>query len=140
MMNIQELETIVYHKLPVKIFLLANDGYCSIRQTQTNLFSPELMGCGPSSGVGLPDFIKVASAFGFATSIFSSHEGLQDRLREFLAAEGPAFAVVKIPSSITFAPKLSARRNPDGSMESPTLEDMFPFLDREEMKRNTIED
>lgn len=140
MMNIQELETIVYHRLPVKIFLLANDGYCSIRQTQTNLFSPELMGCGPSSGVGLPDFIKVALAFGFRVEEFDSHDGLREKLSGFLAVDGPAFAIVHIPPSITFAPKLSARRNPDGSMESPTLEDMFPFLDREEMKRNTIED
>ncbi len=140
MMNIQELETIIYHKLPVKIFLLANDGYSSIRQTQTNLFSKELIGCGPSSGVGLPDFAKVAAAFGFRTQVFGSHDGLREKLEAFLAEAGPAFGIVAIPPSITFSPKLSARRNPDGSMESPSLEDMFPFLDRLEMRRNTIDD
>ena len=138
MMNLQELETIIYCKAPVKILLLANDGYSSIRQTQTNLFSSELIGCGPSSGVGLPDFEKIASAFGFPVEVFDSHDGLRERIEQFLAVDGPALGVVKIPPSITFAPKLSARRNPDGSMASPSLEDMFPFLDREEMKRNTI--
>ena len=140
MMNIQELETIIYNRLTVKILLLANDGYSSIRQTQTNLFGSELMGCGPSSGVGLPDFEKVAEAFGFLTEIFDTHDCLRGKLAEFLAADGPAFGIVKIPPSIAFAPKLSARRNPDGSMESPSLEDMFPFLDRAEMERNTISD
>lgn len=140
MMNIQELETIIYHRLPVKIFLLANDGYSSIRQTQTNLFSKDLIGCGPSSGVGLPDFAKVAAAFGFSTMVFDSHLNLSEKVAGFLSSEGPAFGIVKIPSSITFSPKLSARRNPDGSMESPSLEDMFPFLDRAELQRNTIED
>ena len=140
MMNIQELETIIYQKLPVKIVLLANDGYSSIRQTQSNLFSDEWIGCGPSSGVGMPDFAKVAAAFGFRTEVFDSHDGLHERLLEFLAADGPSFGIARIPASITFSPKLSARRNPDGSMESPTLEDMFPFLDRAEMRRNTIVD
>ena len=140
MMNLQELETIIYNRLPVKILLLANDGYSSIRQTQTNLFSPELMGCGPSSGVGLPNFEKLAVALGFNTVVFSSHEGLREKLLAFLAIDGPAFGIVKIPASITFSPKLSARRNPDGSMESPSLEDMFPFVDREELRRNTIVD
>ena len=140
MMNLQELETIVYHRLPVKILLLSNDGYSSIRQTQTNLFGEDLMGCGPSSGVGLPDFAKVAVAFGFHTEVFDSHIGLRERLSEFLSVDGPAFGIAKIPASITFSPKLSARRNPDGSMESPTLEDMFPFLDRAEMRRNIIGD
>ena len=82
----------------------------------------------------------MALAFGFRVEEFYSHDGLREKLSGFLAVDGPAFAIVHIPTSITFAPKLSARRNPDGSMESPTLEDMFPFLDREEMKRNTIED
>ena len=140
MMNIQELETIIYHRLPVKIFLLANDGYSSIRQTQTNLFSKDLIGCGPASGVGLPDFEKVAAAFGFRTAVFDSHADLREKVSRFLAEDDPAFGIVRIPSSIPFAPKLSSRRNPDGSMESPSLEDMFPFLDREELRRNTIGD
>lgn len=138
MMNLQDLETIVYRKLPVKLFLLDNDGYCSIRQTQTNLFSPDLMGCGPASGVGLPDFIRVADAFGFPTSVIDRHDGMKEKIDEILNTPGPAFCVVRIPPEITFSPKLSARRLPDGKMISPTLEDMFPFLDRTELESNRI--
>ncbi len=140
MMNLQELETISYRKLPVKIFILANNGYSSIRQTQSNLFSKELMGCDPSSGVGIPDFTKVADAFGIPSMVMNSHDGLERKIKSFLAIGGPALAVVKIPSSLGFAPKLSARRNPDGSMVSPSLEDMSPFLDKSVVEANMIED
>ena len=138
MMNLQDLETIAYRKLPVKLFLLDNDGYCSIRQTQTNLFSPDLMGCGPASGVGLPDFVRVADAFGFPTSVIDRHDGMKDKIDAILNTPGPAFCVVRIPPEITFSPKLSARRLPDGKMISPTLEDMFPFLDRTELDSNRM--
>ena len=140
MMNLQELETITYRKLPVKIFILANDGYSSIRQTQSNLFSKELMGCDPSSGVGIPDFTKVADAFGIPSLVMDCHEGLERKIKSFLAVDGPALAVVKIPSSLGFAPKLSARRNPDGSMVSPSLEDMSPFLEKSVVEANMIKD
>lgn len=138
MMNLQDLETISYRRLPVKVFILENNGYSSIRQTQTNLFSPELMGCDPSSGVGFPDFMKVASAFGLPSIVMSHHEGMADQIQEFLSLDGPAVAVVRIPSDLGFSPKLSARRNPDGSMVSPSLEDMSPFLDKALVADNMI--
>ncbi len=138
MMNLQELETISYRRLPVKIFILDNNGYSSIRQTQTNLFSSELMGCDPSSGVGFPDFRKIATAFDLPSAVMDCHEGLAEKIREFLSLKGPALAVVKIPSNLGFSPKLSARRNPDGSMVSPSLEDMSPFLDKAVVADNMI--
>ena len=138
MMNLQELETISFRKLPIKIFILDNNGYSSIRQTQTNLFSPELMGCDPSSGVGLPDFRKVATAFDLPSVVMERHEGLEGKIRAFLSLDGPALAVVKIPSGLGFSPKLSARRNPDGSIVSPSLEDMSPFLDKAVVAENMI--
>lgn len=138
MMNLQELETISYRRLPVKVFILENNGYSSIRQTQTNLFSPELMGCDPSSGVGFPDFTKIATAFRLPSVVMSRHEGLGDQIREFLSLDGPAVAVVRIPPELGFSPKLSARRNPDGSMVSPSLEDMSPFLDKAVVADNMI--
>ena len=140
MMNLQELETIIYRQLPVKIILLANDGYCSIRQTQKNFFSPELMGCGPTSGVGFPDFIKLAKAFGFQTSTIDSHLNLAEKCAMIFEDRLPHLCLVKVSPGVNFSPKLSARRLPDGKMISPALDDMFPFLSKEELESNRIQD
>ncbi len=136
MMNLQELETALYHKLPLKIFILENDGYMSIRQTQKNFFSADFIGCDETSGVGFPDFCKVAAAFGYRTREICSHFEMDSALDEVFSSRDPEVVVVRIPAEIEFTPKLSARRLPDGTMVSPSLEDMFPFLPREEMEAN----
>ena len=139
MMNLQELQTIRHHQLPLKIFLLENNGYSSIKQTQGSFFDRnELIGCDGPSGVSFPDFAALASAFGFKVFEIASQEGLADRLRGVLAAPGPVFCVVRMPDHFTFSPKLSSRRLPDGRLVSSPLEDMFPFLEREEFLRNMI--
>ena len=139
MMNLQELQTIVRSRLPVKIFVLDNDGYSSIKQTQRNVFGPELIGCDDASGVSFPDFAAVGAAFGLATGTLTDQEGLFARLEAILAAPGPSLTVVKLPADFGFAPKLSSRKLEDGTLVSATLEDMFPFLDREEFARHMID-
>ncbi len=137
MMNLQELETIAYHHLNVKIVLLSNHGYHSIRQTQQNLFKGrELVGVSSENGVGLPDFAKLAEAFGFAYYRLDSEENAPDTLRAALAAEGPVFLEAVTDPAQSFAPKLSSKVLPDGKIVSPSLDDMFPFLPRAEYEAN----
>jgi acetolactate synthase-1/2/3 large subunit len=133
MMNLQELQTIAGNRLPVKIFLLNNDGYHSIRQTQENYFSDNIVGCGPDSGLTFPDFTRLAAAFGLSHSRIEDHASLADGIAAALAADGPHLCEVMIDKAQQFAPKLASRRLPDGTMVSPALEDMAPFLPREEL-------
>jgi acetolactate synthase-1/2/3 large subunit len=136
MMNLQELETVLHNNLPIKIFIFDNHGYTSIRQTQKNLFSQDFIGCDPSSGVGFPDFAKLCSAWGFKVREINSHNEIAVVLADVFSDWKPEVIVVRIPAELGFSPKLSARRLPDGTMVSPSLEDMFPFLPREEMELN----
>ena len=136
MMNLQELETVLYNNLPIKIFIFDNHGYTSIRQTQKNLFSQDFIGCDPSSGVGFPDFAKLCSAWGFKVREINSHDEIAVVLADVFSNWMPEVVVVRIPAELGFSPKLSARRLPDGTMVSPSIEDMFPFLPREEMELN----
>lgn len=133
MMNLQELQTIVGAKLPIKIFLLNNDGYHSIRQAQHNYFPDHIVGCGPDSGLSFPDFVRLAGGFGIPASRVGVDSGLAAAIRAALAADGAHLCEVMIDKNQQFAPKLSSRRLEDGSMISSPLEDMFPFLTREEL-------
>jgi acetolactate synthase-1/2/3 large subunit len=133
MMNLQELQTIVGQRLPVKIFVLNNDGYHSIRQSQQNHFPDNIVGCGPDSGLSFPDFARLAQGFGFPAARVDGHAGLPEAIRAALAGEGPQLCEVMIDKRQEFAPKLSSRRLEDGTMVSPTLEDLSPFLSREEL-------
>ena len=133
MMNLQELQTIVGQALPVKIFVLNNDGYHSIRQSQQNHFPDNIVGCGPDSGLSFPDFAKLASGFGLASRNVATHGDLSAAIRATLDAEGPQLCEVMIDKRQEFAPKLSSRRLEDGTMVSPTLEDLSPFLPRDEL-------
>ena len=133
MMNLQELQTIVGQSLPIKIFVLNNDGYHSIRQSQQNHFPDNIVGCGPDSGLNFPDFAKLATGFGLASSNVATHADLSAAIRATLDADGPQLCEVMIDKSQEFAPKLSSRKLDDGTMVSPTLEDLSPFLPREEL-------
>ena len=135
--NIQELQTIVHHNLPIKIFVLSNGGYLSIRSTQANFFG-EFIGEGPSSGVSLPDIVKVAQAYGLKASRIDSAASLE-RLGEVLNGEGPALCDLQLDPSQGFEPRLKSRQLADGSIATPSLEDMYPFLSEEELKENMIE-
>lgn len=138
MMNLQELQVIKHYNLPIKIFVLNNNGYISIRQTQGKFFDGNFTGCSQDSGVSLPDFIKVGHAFGLKTVRISSIEDVAKKLDEVLADKNAVLCEVMLNKDYSFAPKLSAKTLPDGTMVSPSLENMFPFLPEDELKSNML--
>lgn len=140
MMNLQELQTIAGYDMPVKVFLLNNNGYVSIFQTHRNFFNGVEVGGGPKSNVTFPDFAKVAAAFGFAFSRIDNHDDLADGIGAALAIKGPAICEIMIDENVPFAPKLGAKQHPDGRITSPALEDLSPFLPREVLRENMLID
>jgi acetolactate synthase-1/2/3 large subunit len=138
MQNLQELQTVAGQGIPAKIFLYNNSGYHSIRQPQQAHFNGFSVGCGPDSGVTFPDFGRIAAAFGFGFVRTSSHDDMREAIRQTLAADGPAICEVMIDKAQQFAPKLSSRRLEDGTMVSAPLEDLAPFLPREELAANML--
>ncbi len=136
MMNVQELATIAYNKLNIKLFVLNNNGYHSIRQTQRNLFKPPLIGLDPSTGVGFPDFEKLAEAFGFSYLLLDNEPSAAEIVRKALSTPGPVLCNVVVDPEQNFVPKLSSKVLADGSIVSPSMDDMFPFLSREEYESN----
>lgn len=140
LMNIQELQTMATHRLPVAIFLFNNQGYHSIRQTQRNFFPDNIVGCGLESGLGFPDFGKLCAAFGLPYRRAATHAEMADAVEATLAAslEGPALCEAMIDLDQPFAPKVSSRRLEDGRMVTSPLEDMAPFLSREELAENLL--
>jgi acetolactate synthase-1/2/3 large subunit len=137
-MNIQELQTIIYHKLPIKIFYLNNDGYISMKQTQKSFFNGRMVASDEKSGVSFPNILKVAQAYGLDTEKIDSHDIMKERIARVLQATGPVLCEVVLPHDYIFAPKLSSERKPDGRLVSKPLEDLYPFLDREEFRKNMI--
>jgi acetolactate synthase-1/2/3 large subunit len=133
MMNLQELQTIVGAHLPIKLFVLNNDGYHSIRQAQQNYFPTNIVGCGPDSGVTFPDYQRLAEGFGLPAARVDSHADLPAAIRAMLDAPGAQLLEVVLDKEQAFAPKLSSRRLEDGTMVSSPLEDMAPFLPRDEL-------
>lgn len=135
-MNIQELQTIVHYRLPIKIFTLSNGGYLSIRTTQKNFFGNQV-GSGPESGVSMPDMTRIATAYGIPNSRIDRRD-FADLIDQALAGDGPFLGDVVLEQAQTFEPRLSSRQLPDGKIVTAPIEDMFPFLDREELKSNLL--
>lgn len=140
MMNLQELQTIMTNRLPVKIFLVNNNGYHSIRITQTNLFSGHgKVGIGPESGdLGFPEYRKIAEAFGYPYFSAHSNAEMMQAVDEVLKTEGPVFCEIFTDTKQVWEPKSGTRRLEDGTLESPPLEDLAPFLPREELEQIMI--
>ncbi|HUM03188.1 MAG TPA: thiamine pyrophosphate-binding protein, partial [Thermoanaerobaculia bacterium] len=137
-MNVQELQTVATQRLPVKLFVLNNRGYHSIRQTQQAYFPDNPVGCGPESGLGLPDLSKLAAAFGLPFLRVDDHAGLSGTIDRALRLDGPVLCEVVLDVRQPFAPKVSSRRLPDGRMVSSPLEDLAPFLPRRELLENLL--
>ncbi len=136
-MNIQELQTIIHHRMPIKIFLINNGGYHSIRQTQKNNFKPPLIGVGVDSGdLSFPCMEKIAWAYGYP--YFSAHHNseLAGAIEEAMAAEGPVICEIFVDMEQRFEPKAESKMLPDGTMVSVPLEDLYPFLPEEELEEN----
>jgi len=137
-MNLQELQTIVTHRLPIKIFVLNNQGYHSIRQTQQNYFPDNIVGCGTESGLEFPSFEKLANVYGIPFLRIRTHRELAAGIAATVAGDGPRMCEVVLDLNQQFAPKLASRKLPDGRMVSSPLEDLAPFLSREELKENML--
>ena len=135
-MNLQELQTVVHYGLPLKIVVLNNSGYHSIRQTQSNFFGQPLVGVGPDSGVGFVPFEKLSWAFGLEFFKVDSHEDMEEKISLLLSNNKAALMEVVVDIEQQFSPKLASKKLEDGSMCSPPLEDLFPFLPREEFEEN----
>lgn len=137
-MNIQELETVVRLKLPIKMFIWDNSGYGSIMTTQRNMFDGFYVGSERGSGLTLPDVTKQAHAYGIRTVGIDSNERLSEGIKEVLAGDDPVICRVRITPSHRTAPKVQAQKLPDGGMISKPLEDMWPYLSAEEVAENMI--
>lgn len=138
MLNLQELQTIRGYDLPIKVFVLNNDGYHSIRQTQRNFFPGNDVGSGPESGVTFPSFERIAYGFDIPYFRCSNHDAVPSTICAALATTGPAICEVTLDLAQPFAPKVSSKRLPDGRMVTAPLEDMAPFLPRDELLENML--
>lgn len=137
-MNIQELQTVAYHRMNLKIFILNNNGYHSIRQTQTNLFKPPLTGVCSGSGISFPEMEKIAYAYGIGYVRADKQDTLKECIQKVWKLQGPVICEVVVDPEQNFEPKLSSKVLPDGRIVSPEIDDMYPFLPREEYEENKL--
>ncbi|MDD5197126.1 MAG: thiamine pyrophosphate-dependent enzyme, partial [Candidatus Omnitrophica bacterium] len=138
-MNLQELQTIKHYNLPVKLFILNNQGYRSIELTQAEYFNSDFIGCNKESGISFPDNSKLADLYGLKFYRIDSTAKMGEVIKGVLAYPGAAICEVILNDGYIFAPKLSSEKKPDGSMVSKPLEDLYPFLGRDEFYSNMID-
>ncbi len=135
--NLQELQTVAREKLPLKIMVVNNGGYSSIRVSQNRYFG-RLIGADATSGLVIPDLQRIAAAYGIRSARLSTDAELAERLPELLNADGPALCEVVVPAEEDRVPRLANVQRPDGTMMSKPMEDLFPFLDRDEFRANML--
>lgn len=136
-MNIQELEVVRRLRLPIKYFVLNNNGYASIRASQGGYFK-QTIGCDPESGLTLPDISNLAAAFGLPVFRIDGNTDLRQAIDEALALEGPVLCEVMVESDQAIGPRITSKIGQNGAMVSSPLEDLFPFLDRDELRANML--
>ena len=136
--NIQELETVRRLNLPIKFFVLNNNGYASIRASQTNFFGEARLGCDANTGLTVPDISRVASSYGLTIAVIEDQINLRTQVREILNMNGPVVCDVRVIPDEVRAPRLASYQKPNGSLVSRPLEDLWPFLPRDEFLSNMI--
>lgn len=136
-LNIQELETLRRLALPIKLFVVNNEGYASIRLSQSGYFN-RLCGADATSGVTLPDLVKIAAAYDLPYTALASHDGLVASIGAVLSGPGPAICEVFVPPEEPRMPRMTSYQKADGSMASKPLEDLWPFLDRDEFRAQML--
>lgn len=136
--NIQELQTIVQNRLPIKLFIWNNHGYLSIQATQRKFFNERYIGTDAASGVSFPEIKKIAAAYGIQYRLITGVNDLDAGIRETLDCEGPVICEVLCPKYQEVIPTLSSQKLPDGRMVSKPIEDMYPFMDRDEFLSEMI--
>ena len=132
-MNIQELQTIVHHNIPIKIFILNNQSYLAISLMQDNLFNSNYIGSTLDSGVSSPDFCKISKAYGIKSIRVNNNKQLEDQIESILNYPGPIVCEVMMPTNQLLIPRVQSKKNSKGEIESTSLENMFPFLNDEEL-------
>ena len=137
-MNLQELQTMVNYRLPIKLFVYNNGGYLSIKTTQRAFFDGFFVGSEEGSGIILPSFEKLAIAYGLPYFRLDNNQELDAKLPQVFSHNGPVLIEVMLDPFEALAPKAASKRLPDGTMVSAPLEDMAPFLPREELNANMI--
>jgi len=137
-MNIQEFATIKHNNLPIKVFIFNNNGYLLIRHTQNNFMEGRMIGEGPDSGVWCPDSLKIAEAYGIHGVRIDSIKDIDKKIKEVLEYDGPVICDVMTPETQLLIPRVASDKLPDGRLVSRPYEDMFPFLDKDELQSNMI--
>lgn len=137
-LNVQELQTIVHHNLPIKIFVMNNAGYLAIRHTQSAFLEANFIGSCKSGGTSLPYSIKVAKAYGLKTARINNHSELQEKIQWALQESGPTLCEIMVSPKQQLVPQQGWIRKPDGTFSPRPLEDMYPFLSRDEFLENMI--
>jgi acetolactate synthase-1/2/3 large subunit len=137
-MNLQELQTIVHHDLPIKLFVWNNDGYLSIRASQRKFFNGRLIGSDRTSGISFPELRKIAEAYGIRYFRAEESSTLDREIDAVLGFPKATICEVLCACEQEIKPSVSAYVKPDGSMISKPLEDMYPFLERREFLANMI--
>ena len=138
MLNLQELQTVVHHRLPIKLFVFNNDGYLMIKHTQKALFSGRYSGTDTKSGVSCPNFSALAKAFGIEAFTIKTWADFESVIPQVMAYQGPVICDVFIHPEQLFVPKLSLAIQQDGTIVSPPLEDLTPLISRDELCRNML--
>ncbi len=138
--NIQELELLKRYNLPIKIFVLNNNAYASIRMSQERHFDSNFVACDPQSGLTLPDTIEITKAYGIKAVRVKSSRDLSATIENILSEKGPVICEVMIDPETVTAPKLASEVKSDGRIVSKPMEDLWPFLEREEFRSNMIID
>lgn len=138
MMNLQELQTVIHHKLPIKIFIFNNNGYLTIKHTERALFGERFSGCTPESGVSFPSLEKIAKAYGFDYFRIDDSVEVENSIKHILSTPGASFCEVLMPQDQFLGPKSAIKIRADGSIYSPPLEDLAPFLPRHELQQNML--
>lgn len=137
-LNIHELQVMKHHNLPIKLFIYSNDGYLSIKNTQNNLFAGKHVAVGYDSGVTCPDIVKIGKAYGIKTERIKNHSEMEKKIKKVLSYPGPIICDINAVRQLTLTPKLMAKKLPNGQFISPPLEDMGPFLPRDEFEKNML--
>lgn len=133
-MNIQELQTIVHNNIPLKIFVLNNNGYLAITLMQDNLFGGKYIGSNKQSGVSSPDFVKIAQAYGLKTFRMNNNEELESSINTVMKEDGPLLCEIMMVENQLLIPRVQSSKDESGKIISNSLENMFPYLSKEEMK------
>lgn len=137
-MNIQEFATVKHNDLPLKVFIINNNGYLLIRHTQRNFMEDRFVGESPQSGVWCPDAMKIAAAYGIKGIRIENVEEIEKKVKKALDYDGPVICEIMTPEWQLLIPRIASDKLPDGTLRSRNYEDMFPYLPEEEVRENMI--